>query len=118
MGKQPFIIEIETWCAENYQLFTPGDIKLAVNKVFGLEKEAMRLKDRKAILAEARKCYCWFSSRLTSVDKTLIGFKISRDYFTIIKAIDKANDLLDAGDEMFSNNIKKVFTELKQYEKV
>lgn len=118
MPKHSAIIEIEQWCADHKGAFDTCEIFNITCKAFGVYSIAD--SSRKRELLEPRRCYVWFCYKLLkSPHPQCIARRIGKTRQASRNQFVSTLALIEAGDDMVTTNIQKVFTELKlQYERV
>lgn len=81
-------------------------IFFAVSKATGISVEAMKSKERKQVLADARHMFCYVAWKFTDLPLQVIGGQINRNHTSVINSRNKAIGLKDS-DRDFGGKLKE-----------
>ena len=81
-------------------------ILFAVSEATGISEEAIKNKERKQFLSDARHLFCYMTWKLTDLPLQVIGEKINRNHSSVIHSRDVADVLKDT-DKSFGHKLEE-----------
>lgn len=107
-GNRPFMNEIVT--IEQTQL---QSLVLDYFNILAWKHVAGNSKDMR--LVSARQVYCWLCCKyFKEINDSAIALQIKKDRTTVVRSIQRVNDLLSVKDELITNCIKKIESQILQ----
>lgn len=114
MPKQIGVAIIENWCKVFRNRITVDQIKAAVMEVFSVSESDLTDSCRNGLLSDARSCYVWYSRNTTNATLKLLAHMLKRDHASVINFKNRADNLLEVGEEKFTIYIKNIHAKLQE----